>query len=83
MSAFEAHVSGPQMHSDSHQATEATAAESRCPVCNQPFRARRKWQRFCSPKCRNEYHGSMTTEALRRDIDALKARLEALEARVT
>ena len=50
-----------------------------CPVCATAFVPRRRWAKFCSPKCRNAYHNSMAPEVLRRDLDELKRRIEALE----
>ena len=73
-------MNSPAMHLDSAQATQPAKDEPKCPVCRASFLARRKWQRFCSPKCRNEYHSSMTPEVLRRDIDELKRQVVELRA---
>jgi hypothetical protein len=27
-----------------------------CPMCDRPFRQVRRWQKFCSAKCRNDHH---------------------------
>lgn len=72
------------MHSDSAGATQDAGKPSgkakTCRACQSPFQPRRTWQHFCSPRCRNAWHSSMTPEAMRRDLDALAARVAALEA---
>ena len=67
-----------QMHSEQAGAAPA-AAEGEgqgkpCEACQKPFSARRKWQRFCSTACRNEWH--------RREAMGPTGRLEDLERRV-
>lgn len=32
------------------------AKQQTCTWCPVLFKPRRRWQRFCSPKCRNDYH---------------------------
>lgn len=74
-----------QTHLDSAGATQDAAKPSEagksCRACQSQFQPRRAWQHFCSPKCRNAWHTSMTPEAMRRDLDALAARVAALEAK--
>ena len=36
--------------------TTAATPDGTCANCSQQFRARRKWQRFCTDQCRNEFH---------------------------
>lgn len=31
--------------------------DAKCPVCKELFNRKRDWQRFCSPTCRDEFHG--------------------------
>lgn len=54
-----------------------------CPVCPVVFPQNRPHQRFCSTKCKNIYHGSMTPQVLRRDLDALREQVAELTRRVT
>jgi hypothetical protein len=68
-----------QMHSDSAEATRPTGAML-CPVDGAPFTPKRPWQKFCSDRCRSTWHQSMTPEALRKDLDALRAAVDALAA---
>ncbi len=74
-----------QTHLDNAGATQPDRKPSGkaqpCRACRSPFTPRRAWQHFCSPKCRNAWHTSMTPEAMRRDLDALAARVAALEAK--
>jgi prefoldin subunit 5 len=67
------------MHLDS-AGEAARPREVLCPVDRTPFVPARSWQKFCSTACRNTYHQSMTPEALRRDIDTLKAQVVELKA---
>lgn len=69
----------PGMHSEKPQAKEIACARG----CGLLFVPKRQWQKFCSTKCRNEFHHSLTPEALRRDIDADNARIVELERRLT
>lgn len=77
-------MEGEQMHSEAAgaapAATEGKGSLKPCAACQKPFAARRKWARFCSTNCRNEWHRSMTPEAMRRDIDELLRKVQALEA---
>jgi protein-arginine kinase activator protein McsA len=50
-----------------------------CETCSTLFTSKRHWQRFCSDKCRNDYHHRLTPESLRRDLDAMRAELAALK----
>lgn len=72
-------MSEAQMHSEAASAPQK-GKEVRCPVDDRPFVQRRPWQKFCSTGCRNAWHHSMTPEALRKDLDALRRRLDELEA---
>jgi predicted nucleic acid-binding Zn ribbon protein len=47
------------------QAAGASGApEAKCEQCGGPCQARRGWQRFCSDKCRNNFHGARRRERL-------------------
>lgn len=59
----------------------SSATQQRCDGCGGVFAPRRRWQRFCKPGCRSAFHTAMSPEALRRDIEDLKRRLAALEAK--
>lgn len=48
--------------------------QRRCRSCEGPFIARRAWQHFCSIRCRNHWHGKVTTAARR----AYKAMIEQI-----
>jgi predicted nucleic acid-binding Zn ribbon protein len=37
--------------------------KSKCQCCRKAFRATKPWQRFCSPKCRDEWHNDETRKA--------------------
>jgi len=50
------------------------AAEAPCEGCGKPFARRRRWQRFCSDKCRSDWH--------RKDAQPVSERLAELEQRV-
>lgn len=72
----------------------AGAKEIACGTCRAPFRPKRGWQKFCSDACRNAFHHRLTPEAMRRELDqalaaaeqlrrdheALKAKVDQLEA---
>lgn len=66
------------MHLEKPQAKEIA-----CPMDGTLFVPKRSWQKFCSDRCRNAYHGSMSPEALRRDLDELRRQVAALTQRVT
>lgn len=52
-----------------------------CAACGHLFAPTGGWkQRFCTPKCRNDYHGKLTAESLRRDLDELRRQVAALKA---
>lgn len=66
----------PEMHSEASTAASAEGQGSAppCEQCKQPFLRKRRWQRFCSTACRNEWH--------RRDAMGPAERLADLEQRV-
>jgi hypothetical protein len=68
-----------QMHSDSAGA-KLPPPEAICPVDGTRFAPKRSWQKFCSDQCRNTFHHSLTPEALRRDLDAMRAALAEIKA---
>jgi hypothetical protein len=68
-----------QTHSDATSAAPAVR-EVPCPVCSTPYAPKRPWQKFCSDRCRSTWHQSMTPEALRKDLDTLRAAVDALTA---
>ncbi len=63
-----------QMHLDKPQPPQKP-----CENCGKPFTPKRAWARFCHSDCRNAWHRSMTPEAMRRDLDELRARLAKIE----
>lgn len=63
------------MHSE-----PAGAAGLTCEMCRCQFPVKRGWQRFCTPACRNAWHATMKPEAMRKDIDALRAALAEIKA---
>jgi hypothetical protein len=48
------------MHGEAIGAAPAEQAkvdgQTRCEACPALFKPRKKWQRFCSPRCRNDWH---------------------------
>jgi len=77
-------MNAPETHLDKPEQSQREPVA--CGACRQPFVPTRPWSRFCSTKCRNLFHQSLTPDALRRDIDALRtqvAELEAALARIT
>lgn len=66
-----------QMHSEASSATQRP-----CEGCTKPFAARRAWQRFCSPACRNDWHRRNDMPAADR-LEALERRVKVLEDTVT
>ena len=52
----------------------SAAVEAACAGCGKLFAAKRRWQRFCSDKCRSDWH--------RRNDKPLSQRVEELERRV-
>lgn len=53
-----------------------------CAACAKPFTRRRKWARFCSPACRNDWHRRNSMPAGDRIAD-LERRVKALEEEVS
>lgn len=57
----------PQMHCDEPSAAPAVPVSSDaskpCKTCLTQFRSRRRWQEFCSNRCRNEWHGKFARMA--------------------
>lgn len=53
-------MSDSPMHGEAAQATVPAEVRSavmpECDACLQPFKARKRWQRFCGSKCRNDWH---------------------------
>ena len=61
---------------------ETASAEKTCASCSAPLTQKRGWQRFCSAKCRNDYHNlPRRIDAMAREIAALKERLKVLEGK--
>lgn len=60
------------MHLDSTSDQAPTKGAIKCQVCPTLFVPKRHWAKFCSPKCRNDYHSKMAPEVLRKDLDALR-----------
>ena len=53
-----------------------------CQECGATFVPKRPWQRFCSARCRGLHHRSPARlERLAERLDALEARVRALEQR--
>ena len=55
------------------------SAMRKCRACPILFAPKRRWQEFCSDRCRKAFHASMTPEAIRRALDDLSARVTELE----
>lgn len=47
--------SASPMHGEAQGAASARP-EVLCDACTHPFAPRKRWQRFCSPRCRNDWH---------------------------
>jgi hypothetical protein len=54
------------MHGEAQRA--AAQPETTCDACTKPFARRKRWQRFCSPKCRNDWHGWTKTVREAREL---------------
>lgn len=78
-------MEGQQMHSQASGATES-ASEGQgsappCEACHKPFSRKRRWQRFCSTKCRNAFHHRANMASEDRVAD-LERRVKVLEERL-
>lgn len=51
-----------------------------CECCGTGFERRKRWQRFCSNKCRQDFHRQKAS--IDREVHQLRARVEVLEAEV-
>ena len=71
-----------------HEA-QPTPPRQACPSCGELFQPRRRWQRFCSTRCRRNHHRARTkhatlasmvatAKALGYDCDTFTDRLRAL-----
>lgn len=70
-------VNAPEMRQDA-----LPAQEKACEECRVSFPARRRWQRFCGPACRSEFHRKKALGPEGR-ISELERKVAALEERVT
>ena len=43
-----------------------------CPTCGAPYSPTKKWQRFCSTKCRNNYHNDKAEQ--QKEVQLLEIR---------
>lgn len=66
------------MHSE-----QAGAKQCERDGCSVLFRPKTRWQAFCSVGCRNLHHRALSPEAMRRELDQLKAQVAALTQRVS
>jgi hypothetical protein len=66
------------MHGEAKRAT--ALPEATCGACNQPFTPRKRWQRFCCSKCRNDWHG--WTSTVREARELVRLALEGCDATV-
>jgi hypothetical protein len=57
-----------------------SAIERPCEGCGNPFSASRRWQRFCGPACRSEWHRKKALGPEGR-LAELERRVKALEDR--
>lgn len=77
-------MDNPQMHSNAIPATpsqsEGQGSAPPCEGCKAPFSRKRRWQRFCSTACRNDWHRRNAMPAADR-IEDLERRVKALESR--
>ena len=63
------------MHAESAGATAAPQAT--CDACQGLFKRRKRWQRFCSTKCRNDWHG--WTKTVREARELVRLALEGCD----
>lgn len=68
-------MNAPEMRGNALSTTEKP-----CEECGSPFAASRRWQRFCKPGCRNEWHRKRQIGPDGR-IAELERRVAALEAK--
>lgn len=79
-------MNSPEMH-----LAKAGKAQQQCVVCPVMFTPKRaSWAKFCSVKCRNEFHRSLTPAALHKRIAELEAsnaaqclQIDAIEKRLS
>ncbi len=68
-------MNSPEMHLEKPQRAQVT-----CLVCTTVFTPKRaSWAKFCSTKCRNAFHRTLTPQALHQQIEDLKATLAAMK----
>jgi len=60
-------------------AGRAEPPEVTCDQCGAPFKARRGWARFCSPRCRNAWHSAMRPDAVREARELVRLALEGCD----
>lgn len=74
------------MHSNASTAVsappEGQGSAPPCEQCKEPFARKRRWQRFCSTGCRNEWHHRNAMPDSDRIAD-LERRVKALEEKRT
>lgn len=61
------------------QAGAPAQAEPTCEQCGGPRAAKLRWQRFCGPKCRNDWHRAMRPEAVREARELVRLALEGCD----
>lgn len=75
-------MDAPQMHSNANPAvsepSDGKDSAPPCENCLQPFARKRRWQRFCSTACRNDWHRKDQMAPADRIAD-LERRVKALE----
>jgi len=64
----------------SRQPAEGQDSAPPCEGCKAAFVRRRRWQRFCSPACRNDWHHRNSMPTADR-LEDLERRVKALEAK--
>jgi hypothetical protein len=68
-------MNSPEMHLQ-----KAGKAQVTCQVCEGLFTPKRaSWAKFCSTKCRNAHHSTLTPKALHKRIGELEAKVAALQ----
>ena len=68
------------MHLQAQGGTEKT--EATCEQCTKVFAPRRGWARFCSTKCRNDWHRAMRPEEVREARELVRMALEGCDPTV-
>lgn len=66
------------MHGEAQSAARQHP-EAHCDACTRPFPQKKRWQRFCRPKCRNDWH--RWTKTVREARELVRLALEGCDPR--